>query len=59
MAKRTGSFKKNVVEKKWAVLVRNEYGEEWVECVESESEYGALAKIASGIEVIGIEEYGK
>lgn len=53
------TFKKNVVEKKWAVLCRNEYGEEWVELVESESEHGALRKIPIGTEVVGIEEYGK
>ena len=54
-----GKFKKNVVEKKWAVLCRNEHGEEWVELVKSESEYGAVNQIAKGVEVIGVEEYGK
>ena len=59
MAKRKGSFKKNVVEKRYAVLCRNEYGEEWVEEVEAESEYTAANKIGNGIEVVGVEEYGK
>ena len=54
-----GKFKKNVIEKTWAVLCRNEYGEEWVEEVKSESEFGAVQKIPEGIEVVGIEEYGK
>lgn len=57
MAKKKGSFKKNVVEKKWAVLVRNEYGEEWTECIEAESEYTATNKIPRGIEILGVEEY--
>ena len=53
------TFKKNVVEKKWAVFVRNEYGEEWTECIEAESEYTAMNKIPKGLEVVGVEEYGK
>ena len=57
MAKRQSSFRKNVVEKKWAVLCRNEYGEEWVEVVSAESEYTAMNQIVKGIEVVGVEEY--
>ena len=56
---RRGTFRKNVVEKKWAVLCRNEYGEEWVEVVEGESEYTAMNKISSGIEVVEVQEYGE
>ena len=58
MAKR-GSFRKNVVEKRWAVMCRNEYGEEWVEIVEAESEWTAANKIVKGVEVVGVEEYDK
>jgi len=50
-------FRKNVVEKEWAVLCRNEYGEEWVEIVAAESEYTAMGKIVSGVEVVAVEEY--
>lgn len=59
MAKVKGRYKQNVVKKRWAILCRNEYGEEWVEEVKSESEHGAVSQIPLGTEVIGIEEYGK
>lgn len=59
MAKRNSSFRKNVVEKRWAVLCRNEYGEEWVEVVDGESEYTAMNKIVSGVEIVSVEEYSE
>ena len=41
------------------MLCRNEYGEEWVEVVEGESEYTAMTKISSGIEVVEVQEYSE
>lgn len=41
------------------MLCRNEYGEEWVEVVEAESEYTAANKITKGIEVVEVQEYSE
>ena len=57
MAKKTGKFKKNVVEKKWAILCRNQYGEEMTVMVSGETETTAMNQISEKVEIVGIEEY--
>ena len=56
---RKASFRKNVVEKEWEILYRNEYGEETAVVVKGETETVALGKIPKGMEIIGIEERKK
>lgn len=54
-----GTFRKNVIEKKWAVLCRDAYGAEEVRVVSGETETVAAEQIPKYLEVIGIEEYDK
>lgn len=53
-------FRKNVVEREYAVLVRDKAtGEEEVLLVHAESEDSAVLRVDSELEVISVTEYGE
>lgn len=54
--KRRGTFRKNVIEKKWAVLCRNSYGEEECRIVKGETETVAASQIPKELTVIDVQE---
>ena len=55
-SKRRGSFRKNVVMKKYSVLCRNSYGEDICHVVEAETESVAATMVPKGLEVVTVEE---